>query len=77
MKHLLWVVGLVALGPAIWFIYQFNRLPDVDTAGHTGQSTSYLIYAGIFFAVALICFAVFFFLRFKEEGEQDISITKF
>ena len=32
---------------------------------------------GVLTAVALICFAVFFFLKFKEEGDQDISITKF
>jgi len=35
-----------------------------------------LIYGGVAFAVALVCFAIYFFRRFREEGEQDISITK-
>jgi hypothetical protein len=29
------------------------------------------------FVVALICLAFFFFMKFREEGDQDISITKF
>jgi hypothetical protein len=32
---------------------------------------------GAFFLVALVCFAIFFFMKFRAEGEQDISITKF
>ena len=74
MKHLLWVAGLIALGPTLYFFNEYYKQPDVDT---TGQGTHYLVYTGIFFVIALICFAVFFFLRFREEGEQDISITKF
>lgn len=72
MKHLLWVVGLVALGPAIWFLVKFSEAGDVDAGG----DTSSLVYAGIFLVVALICFAVFFYLKFKDEGDQDISITR-
>lgn len=75
MKHLLWVVGLIALGPAIWFLTQFLNAPSVDDGGRTTE----LVWAGVFFLVALACFAVFFFIRFREEGEhtQDISITRF
>jgi hypothetical protein len=36
-----------------------------------------LVYAGIFFLISLVCFAVFFFIRFRAEGDRDISITKF
>jgi hypothetical protein len=74
MKHLLWIVGLVALGPTLYFFNEFYKLPPVDESNH---GTQYLIYAGIFFLISLVCFAVFFFIRFREEGEQDISITKF
>jgi hypothetical protein len=74
MKHLLWVVGLVALGPAIWFLVQFNNAPSAD---ESSEGMRDLIIAGVFFLIALICFAIFFFIRFREEGEQDISITKF
>ncbi len=70
MKHLLWVVGLIALGPALWFFNQFYKSPEEE-------GTHYLAYAGIFFVIALVCFAVFFFIRFRAEGDQDISITKF
>lgn len=70
MKHLLWVVGLIALGPALWFFNQFYKSPPEE-------GKHYLVYAGIFFAIALVCFAVFFFIRFRQEGDQDISITKF
>lgn len=70
MKHLLWVVGLAALVPTLIFFNKFYRSPEEE-------GTHFLAYAGICFLVTLICFAVFFFLRFREEGEQDISITKF
>ncbi len=75
MKHALWIVGLIALGPAIWFLTKFLQQADVDTTG----DTTYLQIAVPFFIVSLICFAIFFFKRFREEGEhsQDISITKF
>lgn len=70
MKHLLWVVGLIALGPTLYYFNQFYKQPEE-------QGKELLAIAGVFFLVSLICFAVFFFLRFREEGEQDISITKF
>ncbi len=72
MKHLLWIVGLVALGPAVWFLLQFSQSHDVDKGGDTSK----LVYAGIFLVIALICFAIYFFKKFKDEGDQDISITK-
>lgn len=70
MKHLLWIVGLVALGPTLYFFNEFYKSPEE-------QGKEFLAYAGVFFLIALVCFAVFFFIRFREEGEQDISITKF
>jgi uncharacterized membrane protein SirB2 len=70
MKHLLWVVGLVALAPGLWFFNLFNKSAE-------NQNTHYLIYAGLCFLITLICLAIFFFKKFREEGNQDISITKF
>ncbi|HSB09977.1 MAG TPA: hypothetical protein VLM38_10865 [Blastocatellia bacterium] len=70
MKNLLLLVGVIGLGAGAWFLYQY--LYQVNTAERTN-----LILGGCFFLIALICFAVFFFMKFREEGEQDISITKF
>ena len=70
MKHLLWVVGLIALAPGLWFLNLFLKSAE-------DQNTHYLAYAGVCFLIALVCFAVFFFKRFRDEGQQDISITKF
>lgn len=74
MKHLLWVVGLIALGPAAWFLYRYSKATSMD---ESKEAMPLLIYAGIFFVIALVCFAVFFFMRIRAEGDQDISITKF
>jgi hypothetical protein len=70
MKHVLWIVGLVALAPAIYFFSRFYQSAE-------NEGTEHLMMAGIFFAVSLVMWAVFFFLKFREEGQQDISITKF
>ena len=70
MKNVLLLVGVVGLGAGAWFIYQY--MYTSDTADRTN-----LILGGVFLLAALVCFAVFFFKRFREEGEQDISITKF
>jgi hypothetical protein len=70
MKGILLLVGLVTLGIGCWFMYQFMYAPP-DVA------KTDLIYGGLAFAVALVCLAVFFFKKFREEGQQDISITKF
>ena len=70
MKHLLWVVGLVALGPALYFFKLFVESRE-------NENTHYAIYAAICFVIALIFLGVFFFKKFREEGQQDISITKF
>ena len=70
MKHLLWVVGLVALVPGLWFFNEFYKSKE-------NQNTQYLVYAGLCFLITLVCLAIFFFKRFREEGKQDISITKF
>ena len=67
MNHLLWVVGLITLafGGYETYVYMYDKNP--------GNS---LMIAVICFVVSLICWALFFFRRFREEGEQDISITK-
>ncbi|HZM85393.1 MAG TPA: hypothetical protein VFF31_02455 [Blastocatellia bacterium] len=71
MKNVLLLVGVVGLGAGAWFIYQY-----MYTAEAAAKRTD-LVVGGIFLFVALICFAVFFFKKFREEGDQDISITKF
>ena len=71
MKNLLLVVGVIGLGAGAWYIYQY-----MYTAEAVVQRKD-LVLGGVFFLIALICFAVFFFMKFREEGEQDISITKF
>ncbi|HWC78103.1 MAG TPA: hypothetical protein VG778_11605 [Blastocatellia bacterium] len=70
MKHLLWVAGVLALIPALYFFNEFYKSAE-------NENTHYGIYSAICFVVALVCLAVFFFKRFREEGQQDISITKF
>ncbi|HWO00117.1 MAG TPA: hypothetical protein VNS63_12705 [Blastocatellia bacterium] len=71
MKNLLLGLGVIGLVPGVWFLYKYlYQATNV-------QDRSNLILGGILLAVALICFAIFFFMKFKEEGEQDISITKF
>lgn len=71
MKNVLLLVGVAGLGAGAWFIYQY-----MYTAEAAAQRTD-LVLGGIFLLVALICFAIFFFMKFREEGDQDISITKF
>jgi len=68
MKNALLLVGVVGLGAGAWFIYQYMYQPP---------DKSNLLLGGVFLLVALLCFAFFFFMRFREEGDQDISITKF
>jgi len=70
MKNLLLLVGVVGLGAAAWFLYKY--LYQASSADKTN-----LVLGGVFFLVAAVSFAIFFFMRFREEGEQDISITKF
>ena len=71
MKNVLLLVGVVGLGAGAWFIYQY-----MYTAEAAAQRTD-LVLGGVLLLAALICFAVFFFMKFREEGDQDISITKF
>jgi hypothetical protein len=68
MKNLLLVVGLITLLVGVWFAYQYLYTTE-------GKSAIYI--AAGSFVVSLGCLGYFFFLRFREEGEQDISITKF
>jgi hypothetical protein len=71
MKNVLLLVGVVGLGAGAWFIYQY-----MYTAQGAVDRTD-LVLGGVFLLAALVCFAVFFFMKFREEGDQDISITKF
>jgi hypothetical protein len=70
MKHILWLAGLVALIPALYFFNLFYQSAE-------NENVHYLAYAGGCFLIALVFFAIFFFRKFREEGQQDISITKF
>jgi amino acid transporter len=70
MKHLLWVVGLVALVPAFYFLNLFLNSPE-------DENTHYGVYAALCFVIALVLLGIFVFKKFREEGQQDISITKF
>jgi hypothetical protein len=72
MKNLLLLVGVIGLGIGSWFIYKY-----LYPATGIAADKSNLMLGGVFFVVALICFFVFFYQKFKEEGDQDISITKF
>jgi hypothetical protein len=71
MNKLLLLLGVIGLGVGSFFIYRY-LYPSPPPA-----SRSDLILGGTCFAVALVCFAVFFFKRFRAEADQDISITKF
>ena len=71
MKSLLLLVGVAGLGTGAWFLYKY-LYQRVNAPERTN-----LVLGGAFLLVALVCFAVFFFKKFREEGEQDISITKF
>ncbi|HKP84477.1 MAG TPA: hypothetical protein VJZ26_00185 [Blastocatellia bacterium] len=72
MKNLLLLVGVIGLGIGSWFIYKYLY----PAAGAAAEKFN-LILGGVFFVVALACLFAFFYQKFKEEGEQDISITKF
>ncbi|MEK6286424.1 MAG: hypothetical protein AABO57_11835 [Acidobacteriota bacterium] len=71
MKNVLLLVAVIGLGAGAWFLYQFLYQPAND------PDKSNLILGGVFFLAALVCFAFFFFMKFRDEGDQDISITKF
>ena len=71
MNKLLLLLGLVGLFSGSWFVYKY-LYPSVLPA-----AKSDLVLGGVFLVVALVCFAIFFFKKFREEGDQDISITKF
>ncbi len=69
MKYLLLVIGLIALIPAIYFLTQ--------SLNNAEGGTTNLLIAVILFVVSLASFAIYFFKKFREEGDQEISITKF
>jgi hypothetical protein len=68
---LLGVIGIVGGGIYIAKFVNQTQIPN------TPSDKTNLILAAVFFVVALICFAIFFFKRFRAEADQDISITKF
>jgi flagellar biogenesis protein FliO len=70
MNKLLLLLGVIGIiGGGIYIVKFVNQ-------GQAGDKTN-LILAAVFFVVALICFAIFFFKKFRSEADQDISITKF
>lgn len=71
MRHLLWVVGVAALVPAVIFFMKFSDRSDL------GTGRPYLIASIAFLVVSLVFLGIFFFQKFREEGNQEISITKF
>jgi len=60
MKNLLLGLGVIGLSPGDWFRYKYLYTPPDRTN---------LVLGRTFAAVALISFAVFFFMKFKEEGD--------
>ena len=74
MNKLLLLLGVIGIvGGGIYIAKFVNQSP---IPGQSSDKTN-LILAAVFFVVALICFAIFFFKRFRAEADQDISITKF
>ena len=71
MKNLLLGLGVIGLVPGAWFLYKYLY------PGSAAADRNDLVLGGICAGVGLVCFAIFFFMKFREEGEQDISITKF
>jgi len=71
MNKLLLLLGVIGIVAGGIFMVKFVNQPG----GSADKSN--LILAAVFFVVALICFAVFFFKKFRSEADQDISITKF
>lgn len=71
MKKLLLLIGVIGLGVGSWFIYRY--LYPSPPPAHKPD----LVIGGCFFVVALVCFFVYFYQKFKDEGDQDISITRF
>ena len=71
MNKLLLLLGVIGIGAGGYFMVKFVNQP-----GGSADKAN-LILAAVFFVVALVCFAIFFFKRFRSEADQDISITKF
>ena len=71
MKNVLLGLGLIVLIPAGIYLYKYLY------PGSSAPDRTHLVVGGGCFVVALICLAFLFFMKFREEGDQDISITKF
>jgi hypothetical protein len=70
MKHILLIVGLVAAAGAVYFFIKYS-------GSGAGEHKNDLIYGTVLIVVSLICFGIHFFKKFRAEGDEDISITKF
>jgi hypothetical protein len=70
MKHILWIVGLLATAGAVVFFIRYSK-------SGAGEHKTDLIIGVAFLAVSLIFFAIHFFKKFRAEGDEEISITKF
>jgi hypothetical protein len=70
MKHILLIVGLVAAAGAVYFFILYSK-------SGAGEAKKDLIYGTVLIVVSLICFGIHFFKKFRAEGDEDISITKF
>ena len=71
MNVLLWVVGLISTGIAIWSFVQYSEQKS-ENAGF-----NWMIVTIVCAVVACGCAFVYFFRKFRAEADQDISITKF
>jgi hypothetical protein len=71
MKNVLLGLGVIVLIPAGIYLYKYLY------PGSSAPERTNLMVGGGCFVVALVCFAFFFFMKFRSEGDQDISITKF
>lgn len=71
MNAVLWVVGLISTGAAIYCFWQYRGQPS-ENAGFTWMMLSI-----VFAVLACACAGYYFFKKFREDADQDISITKF
>jgi hypothetical protein len=72
MNVLLWVVGLVMTGLAVWQFAIYSQQKS-ESAGFWPHMWLAIIFAG----VACVCAFIYFFKKFRADADQDISITKF
>src|SRR5215211_5272477 len=71
MNAVLWVVGLIATGVAIWQFVIYSRQTSES------EGFEHMIFAIVAALVACGCAFGWFFRKSRDEADQDISITKF